>query len=117
MAGKKGHKKRFWLDDEKRTICGQARVSGVSVAQVARRYGMNANLIHKWLKDERFAPEPEADEGALFLPLEIDGGGLQRLLLRVRFWHIGLISLCRMAGVYWWKVRRACLLFWLWSKG
>ena len=74
MAGKKGQKKRFWSDDEKRSICGQARVSGVSVAQVARRYGMNANLIHKWLKDERFASEPEADEGALFLPLEIDGG-------------------------------------------
>ena len=49
-------------------------MSGVSVAQVARWYGMNANLIHKWLKDERFASEPEADEGALFHPLEIDGG-------------------------------------------
>ena len=48
MAGKKGQKKRFWSDDEKRSICGQARVSRVSVAQVARRYGMNANLIHKW---------------------------------------------------------------------
>ena len=31
-------------------------------------------LIHKWLKDERCAPEPEADESALFLPLKIDGG-------------------------------------------
>ena len=67
MAGKKGQKKRFCSDDEKRSICGQARVSGVSVAQVARRYGMNANLIHKWLKNERFALEPEADEDALFL--------------------------------------------------
>jgi transposase-like protein len=38
-------KKRFWSDDEKREICGQARVEGVSVAQVARRYAMNANLI------------------------------------------------------------------------
>ena len=28
MAGKKGQKKRFWSDDEKRSICGQARVSG-----------------------------------------------------------------------------------------
>ena len=58
MAGKKGQKKRFWSDDEKHTICAQARVASVSVAQVARRYGMNANLIHKWLKDERFAPYP-----------------------------------------------------------
>ena len=44
------------------------------MAHVARRCGIDANLIHKWLKDERFASEPEADEGALFLPLEIDGG-------------------------------------------
>ena len=38
MAGKKGQKKRFWSDEEKRRICGQARAPGVSVAQVARRY-------------------------------------------------------------------------------
>jgi transposase len=40
-------KKRFWSDDEKREICGQTRVEGASVAQVARRYAVNANLIHK----------------------------------------------------------------------
>ena len=56
MAGKKGQKKRFWSDDEKQSICDQARAAGVSVAQVARRYSMNANLIHKWLREPRFAP-------------------------------------------------------------
>ena len=35
---------------------------GVSVAQVARRYAMNANLIYKWLRDPRFAPDPEIVE-------------------------------------------------------
>jgi hypothetical protein len=44
-------KKRFWSDDEEREICGQTRVEGVSVAQVAQRYAVNANLIHKWLRD------------------------------------------------------------------
>ena len=76
MAGKKGQKKRFWSDDEKRSICAQATVPGVSVAQVARRYSMNANLIHTWLKDPRFAPEPEDDEPTSdtgFLPVEIEG--------------------------------------------
>ena len=48
-------KKRFWSDDEKREICTQTRIEGVSVAQVARRYAMNANLIHKWLRDPRFS--------------------------------------------------------------
>jgi len=55
MAGKKGQKKRFWSDDEKRS--------------------MNANLIHNWLKDARFVPEADinavvnTDTG--FLPVEI----------------------------------------------
>ena len=75
MGTKKGSKKRFWSDDEKRSICLQARVPGVSVAQVARRYAMNANLIHNWLRDPRFASEvdDEIPEGATFLPIEIDG--------------------------------------------
>mgnify|MGYP006082005041 CR=1 FL=1 len=55
-------KKRFWSDDEKREICGQTRVEGASVAQVARRYAVNANLIHKWLRDPRFAGA--ANDGA-----------------------------------------------------
>lgn len=79
MAGKKGLKKPVWSDDEKRTICAQTLTPGVSVAQVARRYSMNANLIFKWLKDPRFAPvesgpSPEecmALEG-VFLPVEIE---------------------------------------------
>ncbi len=77
MAGKKGLKKRLWSDDEKRSICAQTLTPSVSVAQVARRYSMNANLIFKWLKDPRFAPpgsvpvpEDTALEGA-FLPVEI----------------------------------------------
>ena len=78
MAGKKGQKKRYWSDDEKHTICAQARVARVSVAQVARRYMMNANLIHKWLRDPRFAADVsddvlEIDEVPAFLPVEIEG--------------------------------------------
>ena len=56
MVAKKGRQKRFWSEEQKRSICAQTRAPGVSVAQVARRYAMNANLIHKWLRDPRFAP-------------------------------------------------------------
>ncbi len=68
-------KKRFWSDDEKLEICGQTRLSGISVAQVARRYAMNTNLIHKWLRDPRFAPEYANDgiENSTFLPVAIEG--------------------------------------------
>jgi transposase len=78
MGTKKGSKRRFWSDEEKRSICMQTRAPGVSVAQVARRYAMNANLIHTWLRDPQFALADEPDvttatEGAVFLPVEVEG--------------------------------------------
>ena len=76
MTGKR--KNRFWSDDEKQSICQQASVSGVSVAQVARRYAMNANLIFKWLKDPRFAPASVEVE-AVFLPVEIEQGPIRAM--------------------------------------
>ena len=74
MSGKKGQKKRFWSDEEKQTICDQARADGISVAQVARRYSMNTNLIHKWLRDPRFGTtDVISDIGtSSFLPIEIE---------------------------------------------
>jgi transposase len=69
--------KRLWTDEEKRSICFQTTATGVSVAQVARRYAMNANMIFKWLRDPRYAPEAEplvearATDVACFLPVEI----------------------------------------------
>ena len=75
MGAKKGGKKRFWSDEEKVSICLQTKAPGVSVAQVARRYAMNANLIHNWLRDPRFAPDDETAETEVadFLPVEIEG--------------------------------------------
>ena len=48
--------KRLWTDEEKRSICLQSTAPGVSVAQVARRYALNANMIFKWLRDARYTP-------------------------------------------------------------
>ena len=66
----KRRKRRVWSDDEKRMICGQTHVPGVSVSQVARRYDVNANLVFAWLRDPRFADADAADV-ARFLPVEI----------------------------------------------
>lgn len=52
-------KRRKWFDEEKREICQQALLPGASVAQIARRYCANANMIYNWLKDPRFAPDAE----------------------------------------------------------
>ena len=65
--------KRLWTDEEKRSICLQTTVPDVSVAQVARRYALNANMIFKWLRDTRYAPGSEAGvaDAPVFLPVEI----------------------------------------------
>jgi transposase len=74
----KGRKRRTWSDEEKRSVCQQTAAPGVSVAQVARRYAMNANLIFKWLKDPRFAPdENKTGPEPVFLPVEIDPSELR----------------------------------------
>lgn len=66
-----GRKRRSWSNEDKRTICQQTIVPGVSVAQVARRYGLNANQIFNWLKDPRFQPDEIEIEESAFLPVEI----------------------------------------------
>ena len=72
----KRRKRRIWSDDEKRVICRQTRVAGVSVSQVARRYDVNANLVFTWLRDARFAfvgtvSDEPAVEPSGFLPVQI----------------------------------------------
>ena len=76
MPGSMPRRRRYrrWSAEEKRSICRQTRAPGVSVAQVARRHGLNANLIFKWLKDPRFAPADAVEEAPVFLPVEVLGG-------------------------------------------
>ena len=65
--------KRLWTDEEKLSICLQTTAPDVSVAQVARRYALNANMIFKWLRDARYAPGSAqvAVNAPVFLPVEI----------------------------------------------
>ena len=70
--------RRSWSDDEKRSICGQTLVPGVSVAKVARRYAMNAYLIFNWLKDPRFRPDTAEIEETVFLPVEVSARNMTK---------------------------------------
>lgn len=71
MARRKQRVRRFWPDEEKRRIVAQALVPGVSVAQVARRYDLNANQVFNWLHDPRFQPDDDVLAETEFLPVEI----------------------------------------------
>ena len=46
--------RRSWPDEFKRDVCRQAKARKRSVAALGRKYGINANLIHNWLKDPRY---------------------------------------------------------------
>jgi transposase len=53
------------------------------VHQVARRYALNANMIFKWLKDPRFAPdENKVGPEPVFFPVEIDPSDIPSALPR-----------------------------------
>ena len=67
----RARKRRVWSDEEKRTICAQTRLPGVSVSQVARRYNADTNLVFSWLRDPRFAPDNAPEATSTFLPIEI----------------------------------------------
>jgi transposase len=45
--------RRSWSDEDKRRIVEEAIAPGASVADIARRHGVNANLLFNWRKAAR----------------------------------------------------------------
>jgi len=45
--------RRSWPDDEKQRIVAEALSPGASIADVARRHGINANLLFNWVRSMR----------------------------------------------------------------
>jgi transposase len=43
-----GRKRRSWTRDEKRRIVEESLLEGASIAEVARRHALNANLLFTW---------------------------------------------------------------------
>jgi transposase len=54
---------RLWSADEKRVMLAETFAPGASVAQVAQRYGVNANLLFTWRR--RRAAKAPAETGKL----------------------------------------------------
>lgn len=77
-AAKDGVNRRTWSLEERQRIVAEALAPGASVAAVARRHGLNANLIFKWLRrsregwlDRRRAPAKETMAAQTFVPVEV----------------------------------------------
>ncbi len=56
-----GRRRRFWSSDEKRRMVAESLKPGASVAMVARRYGVNANLLFTWRRQEAAAANGGAE--------------------------------------------------------
>ena len=52
-AAKDGGTRRTWSLEERQQIVAEALAPGASVAAVARRHGLNANRIFKWVRRSR----------------------------------------------------------------
>ena len=83
---KDGGTRRTWSLEERQRIVAEALAPGASVAAVARRHGLNANLIFKWVRrsregwlDRRRAPPKETAAARMspelaaqtFVPVEL----------------------------------------------
>ena len=67
-SGGWGGRRRYWKKEEKRRIVAESLEDGASAAEVARRYGLNANLLFTW---RRQFGAPAAAERTAILPVTI----------------------------------------------
>lgn len=51
-----GRKRRYWTAEEKRRIVDESLIEGASIAEIARRHDVNANLVFTWRR--RMGVEP-----------------------------------------------------------
>ena len=73
-----GKRRRTRSLDERKRIVEEALAPGVSVAAVARRHGLNANLVFKWIRRSREGWRDRRREPAKEKPVVVappEGGG------------------------------------------
>jgi transposase len=68
LADHRRGKRRSYSTAFKRRVVAETLEPGASVASVARRHELNANMVFSWRRDPRFGPGRDA---AAFLPVEV----------------------------------------------
>jgi len=75
-AGRQGadggeRQRRTWSADQKQRIIAETFAPGASVAEVARRYGLNANMLFTWRRREHAAGASAVDEPVNIAPVRV----------------------------------------------
>ena len=67
-------KRRYYSPELKGQIVAECQVSGASVAGVALAHGINANIVHRWMREQGAAllPAPRNEFVALNLPPPVE---------------------------------------------
>ena len=67
-------KRRYYSPELKAQIVAECQVSGASVAGVALAHGVNANIVHRWMREQAdsLLPVPRNEFVALNLPLPVE---------------------------------------------
>jgi transposase len=78
--GTAGSGRRYWKKDEKRRIVAESFAAGASVAEIARRHGLNANLLFTWRR--RYAVAGAHPRVSAILPVTITPSPAQSIGVR-----------------------------------
>ena len=62
--------RRFYSSEFKTQVTQECRQSGASVAGVALSHGINANIVHRWLREP--APSALAPQSRAFVPVTLN---------------------------------------------
>jgi transposase-like protein len=68
-------KRRFYSPELKTQVVAQCQTDGTSVAGVALAHGINANIVHRWLREHARDGLSVASQG--FVPLTLEAGAVE----------------------------------------
>ena len=71
LYGESKRRRRVRSEDEKRRIVGETFEPGASVSAVARRHGLNTNLLFTWRREMGRGVSALADDPMAFVPAVI----------------------------------------------
>jgi transposase len=71
MNGDKTAPRRRYGEEIKAQILAECEAAGASVASVAMKHGINANVVHSWRRRVRAVAVLPAPDAAQFLPLNL----------------------------------------------
>ena len=95
MLDRGKRRRRSYAKAFKRRVVAETLEPDASVAEVARRHGLNANMVFLWRGDPRFGPGRDA---AAFLPVEVEATVISPIAETIDGCGAGCIEIALSSG-------------------